>query len=79
MAKKILNVATFGLLGALTKPFGTDKPKVAEPVAGPKVMPLADDEAIKRAKKASILKQMARGGRTSTMLSSDDSGSMLGN
>ncbi len=72
MAKKILN-SVFGLAGILGKPFGEDKPKAAEPVAGPKVMPIADDEAVKRAKRRSIIQQMGRGGRSSTMLTGTDS------
>ena len=74
MAKKLLNIGTFGLLGALTKPFGTDKPKTPEAVPGPKVMPIADDMSVKRAKRRSILQQMNRGGRSSTMLTGDTMG-----
>ena len=37
----------------------------------PPVMPVADDEAIRRAKKQSIIRQMSRGGRESTILTSD--------
>lgn len=72
MSKKILNVATFGLAGALLKPFGKDKKKEAAPAPtpGPVVMPLADDEAVKLARKRSIAAQMKRGGRQSTMLTS---------
>jgi hypothetical protein len=80
VAKTILNVATFGLLGALTKPFGKDKPKapVPETGPGPRVMPLADDESVRRAKKASLTKQLARGGRSSTMLTGEPAGTTLG-
>ncbi len=48
------------------------KKKAAVPVAdtGPKVMPLADDDAIKRAKTRSILSRR-QSGRKSTMLSTD--------
>lgn len=35
---------------------------------GPKIMPLADSEAIQRAKRKSIAGQLGRGGRTSTIL-----------
>jgi hypothetical protein len=76
--KKILNIATFGLAGALLKPFGKDKKK-EEPAATPtpeRVMPLADDEAIRRAKSASIIRQTGRSGRASTILTSP--GSTLG-
>lgn len=72
MAKKLLNVATFGLAGALLKPFGKDKKKEAPaPEAAPQVMPLADDDSVLRARKRSLAAQMKRGGRSSTMLSSD--------
>lgn len=73
MARKILN-ATFGLAGLLGKPFGDGKKKsAAAPAAepGPRVMPIADDEAVRRARRASILRQRGRSGRSSTMLSSD--------
>lgn len=69
MAKKILNIATFGLAGAL---LGGKKKKKAEPAPepAPAVMPVADDEAIRQAKKRSIAAQMKRSGRSSTILSS---------
>lgn len=41
------------------------------PAAGPKVMPLADDAAVAAAKKRSLMMQVQRGGRQSTMLSGD--------
>lgn len=71
MAKKILNIATFGLAGAL---FGkTGSKKKAEPAPEPEkqTMPMADDEAVRRARKRSIAAQMKRSGRSSTMLSND--------
>lgn len=71
MSKQILNVATFGLSGLL---LGSGKKKAAAPAPvaeAPKVMPLPDDEAVRRAKKQSILRQMGRGGRQSTMLTGD--------
>ncbi len=71
MARKILN-ATFGLGGLLGKPFGSGKKKKAEtPAPGPIVMPLADDEAVKRARRKSIIAQRGRSGRSSTMLTPD--------
>ncbi len=37
----------------------------------PQVMPMADDEAVKRAQRASMMQQVGRGGRSSTMLSGE--------
>lgn len=70
MAKKILNIATFGLAGAI---LGGGKKKKAEPVPErePQVMPMADDEAVRRARRRSILEQRSRSGRSSTMLTGD--------
>lgn len=69
MAKKILNVATLGLSGLLLKPFGKDKKKAAPaPETGPAVMPIADDEAVMRARRRSIVQQRSRRGRDSTIL-----------
>jgi hypothetical protein len=50
---------------------GGKKKEAAVPMAeaAPRVMPLADDEAIRRAKLASMSRQ--RAGRSSTMLSED--------
>lgn len=79
MARKILN-ATFGLGGLLGKPFGSGKKKKEAPAAAepaPRVMPLADDEAVKRARKNSIIQQIGRSGRASTILTSP-SGTTLG-
>ena len=39
---------------------------------GPVVMPLADGEAVKRARRKSIATQITRGGRNSTILSDGD-------
>lgn len=70
MAEKILNIATFGLAGAL---FGGGKKKEPAPTPAPEpqTMPVADDEAIRTARRRSIASQMKRSGRSSTMLSSD--------
>ncbi|MBN2130368.1 MAG: hypothetical protein JW741_12770 [Sedimentisphaerales bacterium] len=69
MAKKILNTLTFGLSGAI---IGDGKKKKATPApAAPRVMPIADDEAVLRARRASILRQRGRRGRSSTMLTTD--------
>lgn len=75
MAKKIL--------GALISPVGTllglasKKKDTAAPVAapGPTVMPLADDAAVKAARKRSLIGQSQRGGRSSTILTDTASGS----
>ncbi len=74
MAKKILKVASFGLLGG--KLFGGGKSAPA-PTPGPQVMPLPDDQTILNARKKAIAAQMQRGGRTSTILT-DTSGGTLG-
>ncbi len=74
MSRKILNVATFGLAGALLKPFSKKKKDTAAPVAEP-TMPIADDEAILRARKRAVAQQMQRGGRSSTILT-DNSDSL---
>jgi hypothetical protein len=66
MSKKVLKVATFGLSGLLM-----GKKKSATVPEGPKVMPLADDDAVMRAKRRAIANSMVRGGRTSTMLTTD--------
>lgn len=75
MSKNILRGignATFGLGGLLGKPFGSGKKKKAEaPPPGPIVMPLADDEAVRRARRRGIAGQMGRRGRSSTMLTAD--------
>jgi len=56
------------------KVIGGDEPKAAPMpiIKEPTVMPVADDEQVKKAKQQEIARQQARGGRASTMLSSDD-------
>ena len=49
---------------------GGEAPKIPEE----KVMPLADEEAAKKARKKSIAKQRARAGRASTILSDEKLG-----
>lgn len=80
MAKKLFKtvgkVAIGGLLGSQL--FGKKKKKVAAaPEPTERVMPLPDDEAVKRARMASILQQRGRSGRSSTILTGG-SGSTLG-
>jgi hypothetical protein len=71
LAKKILNVATLGLIGgSVLKPFGGSKKKAPAPAPETPVMPMADDEAVRRARRAALARQMSRGGRSSTILSS---------
>lgn len=48
------------------------------PTAGPLVMPLADDEKIKAAKRRSVAAQLQRGGRSSTILSGSPSETLGG-
>lgn len=79
MAKKILktavNVGTFGLAGLVApKIFGKKKKSTPAPVAEPTepVMPLADDEAVARARKEALLRRRGAGGRSSTILTDGD-------
>lgn len=80
MAKQILSVATAGLAGVALKGaakavgIGGKKKPAETPAAGPVVMPLADDDAVMRARRAALARQ--RSGRTSTMLT--DSTDTLG-
>ncbi len=74
--KSVANIATLGILGGSILNSGK-KSAPAEPAKGPVVMPLADDEAISRAKRKAIAGQVQRGGRTSTILTSEP-GSKLG-
>jgi hypothetical protein len=72
MADKILKAGAT-LLSPIGSILGLGDKKAAPaavpaPAAAPRVMPLADDEAVKRARKASIVRQQQRGGRASTIL-----------
>lgn len=60
-----------GLIGGATSMLM--KPKAPKQAAAdaPRVMPLADDEAVAAAKRRSMMMQTQRGGRSSTMLTSD--------
>lgn len=60
-----------GLVGFGASKLMAPKPTAAAPVQAPKVMPMADDDEVARAKRASMMQQRQRGGRTSTMLTSD--------
>lgn len=73
MSKKILNIATFGLAGAL---FGGKKKKdePAPAAAAPAVMPLPDDDKIMQARRRAIVRQRSRRGRESTILTGDTLG-----
>jgi len=79
MAKKILTgigKIAFGTVGAA---LGFGKKKSGSPQAAPApVMPIADDEAVKRARRRSVASQMQRGGRTSTMLTDSDNSTLGG-
>lgn len=67
MAKKIIK----GALGAAGSLLGIKK-KSKKPDEVAPVMPIADDEAVRRAKKRAIAKQMGRGGRRSTILTENE-------
>lgn len=54
--------------GGQSAPAPVQTPIIPEPT----VMPQPDDEASRRAKKRSLATQRARGGRTSTILSTED-------
>ena len=57
-------------MGFVKKIFGGDEPSFTPPPVLPSpVMPTADDEAVKRARKKSLAAQYRRRGRSSTILS----------
>lgn len=64
--KKILNVATFGLLGGILG--GKKKDAPAPTPAAPAVMPTPDDASVQMARRRAIVQQMNRKGRSSTIL-----------
>ena len=70
MAQAVLP-ALFGIVGSkLVGGLFKKKPAAAAPTqAGAPVMPIADDEAVMRARKVSMIRQRSRGGRSSTILS----------
>lgn len=59
-----------GLLGFGASKLLGPKPQAAT-ASAPKVMPMADDDAVAAAKRKSMMAQMQRGGRSSTMLTGD--------
>lgn len=74
MSKKILNIAAFGLAGAI---LGGKKKKpepTPTPEPEPNVMPLPDDEKIMQARRKSIASQRRRSGRSSTILTGETLG-----
>ena len=83
MAKKLFKGVTkmfpLGGLALASKINGGGKKKktAAAPEPTERVMPLPDDEAVKRARMASILQQRGRSGRSSTILTGG-SGTTLG-
>lgn len=58
-------------IGGLLGIGGKKKKKAADPAPAP-VMPLPDDDVIAKAKKRSLIMQMGRSGRDSTILSTSD-------
>lgn len=84
MAKKILkglgSVAKFAVGGLIGSSLFSKSKKKAPAVAAPveKPMPLADDEAVRLARRKSMAMQRQRGGRTSTILTGDSDGGTLG-
>ena len=72
MAKKIVkgigSVAKFAVGGVLGSILGKKKDKPAALPAPEPVMPIADDEAVLRARRRSVAQQIQRGGRSSTIL-----------
>lgn len=76
--KTIGKVAVGGLIGSALL---GGKKKKDKPVAAPtpeRVMPLPDDEAVKKARQASLLRQRGRGGRSSTILTGGSGGTLGG-
>jgi len=57
-----------GLFGSTPRPAPVQMPVIPEPT----VMPVADDAAMRKAKKKSLLAQQQRSGRASTILSTED-------
>lgn len=71
----LMGAAAGAGLGAAASGLIPGKPEGSMPLptlAAPKVMPTADDEAVKRAKRRSLAQQLQRRGRSSTILSGGD-------
>ena len=62
LLRKAVNVSTFGLLGK-------DRKKAKPASTQKRVMPIADDEAIRLAERKRIARKRARSGRAATILS----------
>lgn len=59
--------------------FGGGSQAVPPPtIIAPPPMPVADDQAVQRSKRASLLRQRQRSGRASTILSNDAESDTLG-
>jgi hypothetical protein len=73
VAKQILSavVSPIGTLLGIGQKKATAAPTPTPTATGPKIMPLADGDAVRAARKKSIAAQLSRGGRTSTMLSGE--------
>ena len=68
VGKSLLQTATFGILGNAILGNGKKAAAPAPAATTARVMPIADDAAVMRARKRSITAQMQRGGRGSTIL-----------
>lgn len=71
---KVIGTIGKALISPVATLIGAFDSKPAPPPVeekGPVVMPLADGEAVQRARRRSITTQSQRGGRSSTMLTSD--------
>lgn len=62
-------------MGTLLNSAKTPKP---DPVPAPTPMPTVDDQAIQASKRRKLQEQMARSGRSSTLLTDNGSGTTLG-
>lgn len=77
MSKQIVSLASGGLFGVAGKVASKalGKSKSAEPPPAPSqpiVMPTTDDEEVRRARRRAIAERMQRGGRSSTILTDQD-------